>query len=117
MMADFLIPYAASQRRGPSTGAQDSITDAIVASKLEFDMLFGPAYKGIPLVAATAAALPPLEPPGAFCRSHGLRVAPKVAVSVNGHIVSSGTFVLPITIAPASRSRRTTSASALAGPP
>jgi len=30
---------------------------AIVASGLEFDMLFGPAYKGIPLVATTAAAL------------------------------------------------------------
>jgi len=31
--------------------------DAIAASRLEFDMLFGPAYKGIPLAAATAAAL------------------------------------------------------------
>lgn len=30
---------------------------AIVASRLEFDMLFGPAYKGIPLVALAAAAL------------------------------------------------------------
>jgi orotate phosphoribosyltransferase len=30
---------------------------ALVASGVEFDMLFGPAYKGIPLVAATAAAL------------------------------------------------------------
>ncbi len=30
---------------------------AIVQSGLAFDMLFGPAYKGIPLVAATAAAL------------------------------------------------------------
>ena len=30
---------------------------AIAASRLEFDMLFGPAYKGIPLVALTAAAL------------------------------------------------------------
>ncbi len=30
---------------------------AIVASGLGFDMLFGPAYKGIPLVSATAAAL------------------------------------------------------------
>ncbi len=29
----------------------------IVASGLPFDMLFGPAYKGIPLVAVTAAAL------------------------------------------------------------
>jgi len=30
---------------------------AIVDSQLGFDMLFGPAYKGIPLVAATAIAL------------------------------------------------------------
>jgi len=30
---------------------------AITSSGLAFDMLFGPAYKGIPLVAATAAAL------------------------------------------------------------
>lgn len=30
---------------------------AIVASRVEFDMLFGPAYKGIPLVALSAAAL------------------------------------------------------------
>ena len=30
---------------------------AIVESGIQFDMLFGPAYKGIPLVAATAAAL------------------------------------------------------------
>ncbi len=31
--------------------------DAMLASKLQFDMLFGPAYKGIPLVAAIAMAL------------------------------------------------------------
>ncbi len=31
--------------------------DAIVASGIKFDMLFGPAYKGIPLVAAIACAL------------------------------------------------------------
>jgi orotate phosphoribosyltransferase len=30
---------------------------AILASRIEFDMLFGPAYKGIPLVAGTAIAL------------------------------------------------------------
>ena len=30
---------------------------AIAASDLRFDMLFGPAYKGIPLVTVTAAAL------------------------------------------------------------
>jgi orotate phosphoribosyltransferase len=31
--------------------------DAIVASDISFDMLFGPAYKGIPLVTAAAGAL------------------------------------------------------------
>jgi orotate phosphoribosyltransferase len=30
---------------------------AVAGSDLEYDMLFGPAYKGIPLVTATAAAL------------------------------------------------------------
>ncbi|MGO9513612.1 MAG: orotate phosphoribosyltransferase [Steroidobacteraceae bacterium] len=32
-------------------------SDAVVASDVTFDMLFGPAYKGIPLVTAAAAAL------------------------------------------------------------
>ena len=31
--------------------------DAAMSSDIEFDMLFGPAYKGIPLVTITAAAL------------------------------------------------------------
>ncbi|HUG97865.1 MAG TPA: orotate phosphoribosyltransferase [Gammaproteobacteria bacterium] len=31
--------------------------DAIAAARLEFDVLFGPAYKGIPLATATAIAL------------------------------------------------------------
>jgi orotate phosphoribosyltransferase len=46
-------------------------SDAIVASDLTFDMLFGPAYKGIPLVAAAAAALAErhsLDVPFAFNR-------------------------------------------------
>jgi len=34
---------------------------AVAASDLSFDMLFGPAYKGIPLVTATAAALAETE--------------------------------------------------------
>jgi len=65
--------------------------------------------------AATAAALPPLEPPGACWSSQGLRVTPNVAVSVNGQMHSSGTLVLPMITAPAARRRRTTSASARAG--
>jgi len=38
-------------------GLADCYADAIDASGLAFDMLFGPAYKGIPLAAATAIAL------------------------------------------------------------
>ena len=57
--------------------------------------------------AATAAALPPEEPPAASSRFQGLRVTPKRADSVTGRNPSSGVFVLPTTIAPASRSRRT----------
>lgn len=34
-----------------------SYADAIVARAIEFDFIFGPAYKGIPLAAVTAAAL------------------------------------------------------------
>ena len=35
-------------------GLADCYSDAIVDSGLGFDMLFGPAYKGIPLAAAIA---------------------------------------------------------------
>src|SRR4249919_2683350 len=38
-----------------------SYADAIVQSGIDYDMLFGPAYKGIPLVAATAGALAELH--------------------------------------------------------
>ena len=62
--------------------------------------------------AATAAADPPEDPPGVRVTSHGLRVTPLASVAVHGKIVSSGTFVIPIGIAPAARRRRTASASA-----
>jgi len=39
------------------TGLSRCYADAIVDSGVAFDMLFGPAYKGIPLAAATAIAL------------------------------------------------------------
>ena len=44
--------------------------DAIVDSGFEFDLLFGPAYKGIPLAAITASALyaPRARRPYAFNR-------------------------------------------------
>ncbi len=67
--------------------------------------------------AATAAAAPPLEPPGVWSVFQGLRVAPCRGVSVKCHWPTSGAWVLPITIAPASRRRRTASASRAAGRP
>jgi orotate phosphoribosyltransferase len=35
----------------------DCYAEALIAAKLDFDMLFGPAYKGIPLATAVAIAL------------------------------------------------------------
>src|SRR3954447_6899419 len=61
--------------------------------------------------AATAAALPPLEPPGTRDGSHGLRVGPNAEFSVEEPIANSSRFVLPTTTAPAARRRSTTVAS------
>ena len=64
---------------------------------------------------ATAAAPPPVEPPGVRLRSHGLRVGRNAAPSVKGQIASSGICVLPMTMQPAARRRRTRSSSRAAG--
>ncbi|MFI4980956.1 MAG: orotate phosphoribosyltransferase [Nevskiales bacterium] len=54
-------PYFFNLGRIASGGALRELAhayaDAILASGLEFDLLFGPAYKGIPLAAAVACAL------------------------------------------------------------
>src|SRR5438067_7729231 len=55
--------------------------------------------------AATAAAEPPLEPPGTRARSHGLRVVWKPLFSVELPIANSSRFVFPTSTAPASRRR------------
>ena len=61
--------------------------------------------------AATAAAEPPLEPPGTRARFQGLRVAPRTECSVVDPIANSSQFVLPMTTAPAAVSRSMTVAS------
>jgi orotate phosphoribosyltransferase len=54
-------PYFFNAGRFDSGAALDALgaayADAIVASGVPFDMLFGPAYKGIPLATAMACAL------------------------------------------------------------
>ena len=57
--------------------------------------------------AATAAAEPPLEPPGTVARSHGLRVVWKPEFSVDEPIANSSRFVLPSMTTWSSQSWRT----------
>ena len=52
---------------------------------------------------ATAAAAPPLDPPGVRVVSHGLCVAPHATGSVVGTLPSSGLFVRPAITSPAAR--------------
>ena len=61
--------------------------------------------------AATHAADPPLDPPGAREVSHGFFTAPKAEFSFEPPIANSSMFVLPTMTASASRSLRTVSAS------
>src|SRR3954469_18921422 len=60
---------------------------------------------------ATAAALPPPEPPGMRARSHGLWVGPKALCSVEDPMANSSMLVLPRIGSPAARNRATTVAS------
>ena len=61
--------------------------------------------------AATQAAEPPLDPPGARSGSQGLRTGPKAEFSLDPPMANSSMFVLPTITASAARSRETTSAS------
>ena len=63
--------------------------------------------------ATTAAAAPPLDPPGVWSGFQGLRQMPLRSDSVTAVMPNSGVFVLPITTKPAARSRRTSSASSV----
>ena len=65
--------------------------------------------------AATAAALPPLDPPGVRLGSHALRVVPHALVRVYCSVPNSGEAVLPSGMAPAPRRRRTCSESRSTG--
>ena len=56
---------------------------AIIESDLEFDVLFGPAYKGIPLAAACSVALADHHQRTALPRPHGLDHMPGQGVRVD----------------------------------
>ncbi len=61
--------------------------------------------------AATAAAEPPLEPPGTVVKSQGFAVLKKAEFSVEEPMANSSILVLPIITAPFSLSFATTVAS------
>ena len=77
---------------------------AILSSKISFDMLFGPAYKGIPLAAGTAIALAEQGQNVAFCfnrkenKDHGeggntVGSALRGRVLIIDDVISAGTSV------------------------
>src|SRR5579885_3085449 len=67
-----------------------------------------------PIPEASAAAAPPLEPPGVMPACHGLRVAPCRSLSVNQRQEKAGVLVRPTIIAPALRQFATGGLSAVA---
>ena len=64
---------------------------------------------------ATAAAAPPLEPPGVVAGFQGLRVMPVSGESVTPFQPNSGVVVRPSSTAPCSRSRATAGLSSSQG--
>src|SRR3954463_4459548 len=65
--------------------------------------------------AASAAALPPLDPPGDRSGFHGLRVAPYTSLLVTAVWPNAGVLLRPRTMAPAARRRATTTSSKVSG--
>src|SRR5215207_5236682 len=64
-----------------------------------------------PMPSATAAALPPLDPPAVRVGFHGFPVSPVSGLSVTPFHPYSGVVVFPRRTAPCSRSRAATGAS------
>ena len=104
------IPEARSPKSGPietrpRLGFRPTRPQQAAGIRIEPPRSLASASATIP--DATAEALPPDDPPAESSGSHGLRVAPYRLFSVTGRMPTSGVFVLPTTIAPASRSLRT----------
>ena len=111
--AEPAVTAAAARRRGRASASCPTSPQQAAGIRIEPPPSEAPAAGTSP--AATAAAEPPEEPPGVRVRSHGLRVTPSASLAVHGNSISSGTRVIPIGIAPAARSRRSASASAVCG--
>ena len=90
----------------PYVGLRPTIPHSAAGWRIEPPVSVPSAHGAEP--AATAAALPPLEPPGTRPRSHGLSTGPKAEFSLEEPIANSSWLVLPSSGAPAAASRATT---------
>ena len=94
----------------PNVGFRPTMPQAAAGMRIEPPVSVPTEANPIPVT--TAAAEPPLEPPADRVRSTGLWTAPKAVSSLVVPNANSCRLVLPMTIAPASRRRLTTGASA-----
>src|SRR5688500_11012836 len=94
----------------PGEGLSPTTLQKLAGLRSEPPMSLPSASGTMPQARATAA--PPLLPPQVLVRSCGLSVRPNTALKVCEPAPNSGVFVLPTVIAPAFRSRSTTSESA-----
>src|SRR5207245_8920451 len=106
------VPHGASVGHGgtrPTAPRKPSTLQKLAGFRSEPPVSLPSAIGTIPQASATAA--PPLEPPHVFARSYGFSVRPKTSLNVCEPAPNSGVLVLPKVIAPAPRSRSTSSAS------
>src|SRR2546425_13171096 len=98
-----MVGAGSGEGRGPTTPQHEA------GMRIEPPMSVPSATPAMP--AATAAALPPLEPPGVMPSRHGLLVAGKMALVVPTAAASSGRLVFPRIAAPAVLTRATPTSS------
>ena len=98
-------PQAGPTDTRPRDGRKPNKPQHAAGIRIDPPPSLAPAIGTIP--AATAAAEPPLDPPGVRSRSQGLRVNPNAADSVTALRPSSGVLVFPKINAPASQKRCT----------
>src|SRR5919109_1032774 len=102
---------ASTSSEGTRSGVGRNPTTPQHDAGMRMDPPVSPPRATVQSPAATAAPLPPLEPPGVMPSRHGFCVEPKIAFVVPIDAASSGTFVFPSTAIPAARARATGTAS------
>ena len=93
----------------PYVGLSPTTPQIAAGMRMEPEVSEPSAAAAMPVASATAD--PPLEPPGVFVVSHGLRQVPQCGLSVVPPSAYSCMLVLPTTIAPAAANRVVTPAS------